>query len=289
MLLLGVDGGGTSCRARLADRDRTLGEGSGGPANLRLGLDESFQAVREAAEAALRSAGLGRERLRDTVACLGFAGAGQARVRRAAEQQTHPFRETLITTDVHIACVGAHGGRDGGVIVVGTGSCGLALLGGREHEVGGWGFPVSDEGSGAWLGLEVVRRTLWAHDGRRAWTPLLEIVFARFGRDPDEIVDWMTDAKPRDFASLAPLVVEHAREDPAGAELMRLAAGHIEALAFRLFDLGAPRLSLVGGLANPLAPWLSPELTNRLVPPEGDALAGALRLAEAHARSLGLA
>ena len=71
-----------------------------------------------------------------------------------------------ITTDAHAACVGAHRGRDGGVIIVGTGSIGWAKLNGRHYRVGGWGLPVSDEGSGAWLGREALRRVLWAHDGR---------------------------------------------------------------------------------------------------------------------------
>jgi glucosamine kinase len=100
----------------------------------------------------------------------------------------------------------------------------------------------------------------------------------------------MTEAKPRDFASFAPLVVEHARrEDPAGRELMRLAAGHIDALAARLLALGPPRLSLVGGLAPHVSGWLAPETLQALVPPTGDALSGALRLAREHAEALGLA
>ena len=56
-MLLGVDGGGTQCRARLAERayggypGEVLGEGTAGPANIRLGLLESFAAVLEAATA----------------------------------------------------------------------------------------------------------------------------------------------------------------------------------------------------------------------------------------------
>ena len=74
-------------------------------------------------------------------------------------------------------------------------------LAGRHHRVGGWGFPVSDEGSGAWLGCEVVRRVLWAHDGRAPWTGLLRGVFEQFNSDPHAIVRWMGSARPREFAS----------------------------------------------------------------------------------------
>ena len=45
-LFLGVDGGGTRCRARLADLSgKILGEGSAGPANIRFGIEPSFAAV----------------------------------------------------------------------------------------------------------------------------------------------------------------------------------------------------------------------------------------------------
>ena len=48
LLLLGVDGGGTRCRARLADlTGEVLGEAVTGPANIGLGLQESSNVVAE--------------------------------------------------------------------------------------------------------------------------------------------------------------------------------------------------------------------------------------------------
>ena len=46
-------------------------------------------------------------------------------------------------------CLGAHSGADGAIVVAGTGSVGVGLIGGREIRIAGYGFPVSDEGSGA--------------------------------------------------------------------------------------------------------------------------------------------
>lgn len=288
LLFLGVDGGGTRCRARLTDAAGTvLGEGVAGPANIRLGLDESFRAVLDAAGQCLAQAGLSFDD--PIIACLALAGASEPANAAAAQAYSgHRFRRMLIATDAHAACVGAHRGQDGGVIIVGTGSIGWAVLAGRNCRVGGWGFPASDEGSGAWLGCEVVRRTLWAHDGRTAWTTLLRNMSQEFGSDPHAIVRWMGSARPRDFATLAPLVVEHAsRGDAAGCELMRLAASHVDALAAGLAAHGARRLVLAGGLAKSIEPWLSRETTVRLVAPAGDALEGALQLARAAAGVMG--
>jgi glucosamine kinase len=286
-LLLGVDGGGTGCRARLTDLNgQVWGEGAAGPANIRFGLKESFASVMRATDACLEQAGLSLSDV-DIVACLALAGASEPSSLAAARAYNLPFSHTLITTDAHAACIGAHGGRNGGIIIIGTGSVGWGSVAGREHRVGGWGFPVSDEGSGAWIGCEAARRVLWAYDGRLPWTGLLKHLLARFDGDPHAIVRWMGQAQPRDFGVLAPLVVEYAaREDAMACELMRGAARHIDATAARLAALGVTRLALSGGLAASIEPWLAPETQALLVAPEGDALSGALHLARLEAEAM---
>jgi glucosamine kinase len=288
VLLLGVDGGGTSCRARLcAFSGRLLGEAATGPANLRLGLQQSFAEIVGAATQCLNQAGLPHSHLGKIVACLALAGASEPAHLAAAQSYPHPFRRAIIITDAHAACLGAHGDNDGGVIVAGTGTVGWAVVGGRTHRVGGWGMPISDEGSGAWLGCEAIRRLLWALDGRIAWTGLLRALGDKFGADPHAVVTWAQSASPGDFGSLAPDVFEHAtRDDPIAHELVGLAAGHVDVLADRLVTLGATRLALVGGCAPFLAPSLSERTKSHLVEPAGDALSGALGLARSLAKPL---
>ncbi len=287
-LLLGVDGGGTGCRARLAEPSGSiLGEGSAGPANIRFGLEPSFAAVLEATMQCLYEAGLSYADLERTVACLALAGATEPTELAKARAHSLPFRKTVITTDAHAACIGAHGERDGGIVIVGTGSVGWAMVRGRHYRVGGWGFPISDEGSGAWLGCEAVRRLLWAQDARIGWTGLLTALFAEFQSDPHAIVRWLTLARPADFGRFAPLIVEHAsRDDPVACDLVSRAAHHIDALAARLVASGADRLCVVGGLAPHIEPWLASETRRHLVAPDGDALSGALQLAQAEASSM---
>jgi len=285
VLLMGVDGGGTASRARLTDLDgKVLGEGAAGPANLRFGVEQSFGAVFHATEQCLTAAGLARADVKRIVACLALAGASEPTECRAARDHVHPYAKMLITTDAHAACIGAHDGQDGGVIIVGTGAIGFAQVTFETHRCGGWGFPVSDEGSGAWLGCEALRRVLWAHDQRIPSSEFLTKLFAEFQSDPHKIVHWMTSARPRDFGKFAPLVFDYAaRSDPLATALVRLAAGHIDALAIRLLDLGALRLSLVGGLAEKIEPYLAPSVRQNLAPPLADAVTGALALARQEA------
>lgn len=280
-LLLGVDGGGTTCRARLGDATGTkLGEATAGPANIRFGLERSFAAILQASTECLIQAGLSSKDSSRITACLALAGASEPSHLAAAQDYPHPFRRAIVTTDAHAACIGAHGGRDGGIIIIGTGSIGWAERQGLHHRVGGWGWPVSDEGSGAWLGHEALRRVLWAYDGRIEWSPLLRALFARFDEDPHAILQWTLNAAPRDLGTLAPLIVQHAAQnDRVGGELMQMAAAHIDALAQRLTAVGTQRLSLVGGLAEHVGRWLSEETKAHVVAPKGDALDGALYLA----------
>jgi glucosamine kinase len=288
ILLLGVDGGGTQSRARLSTHSGTpLAAAAGGPANLRLGIDNSFSSVLKIAQLCLDGAGVPERHFSRIVACLALAGASEPSQLAAAKQYDHPFRSVIITTDAHAACIGAHSGKDGGVIIAGTGTVGWAVMKNQSYRIGGWGLPVSDEGSGAWIGTEALRRVLWAHDGRIAWTGLLKDLFGDFANDPHAIVGWTATASPRDFGAFAPRVADHAaRADAAAIELMQLAAAHIDKLAAKLMALGIPRLALVGGFAPALRPWLAVKTQSQLTDPAGDAVDGALALARSEAESL---
>src|SRR5262245_2205632 len=279
-LLVGVDGGGTRCRARLCASGERLADAVTGPANIRLGFKPAMVAVMSAIEQCLDQAGLSKRDLSRITACLALAGASEPTQLAFARRHKYPFERTILVTDAQAACVGAHRGGDGGVIIVGTGTIGWGELKGRQHRVGGWGLPISDEGSGAWIGCEALRQVLWAHDGRVPWTGLLDDLFTHFRRDPNAIVRWTMRASPRDYGSFAPLVVNHARkQDAVAIELMQRAAGHIDALAARLLSADVRPLALVGGLADAMAPWVSSETRRHLAQPAGDALDGAIALA----------
>jgi glucosamine kinase len=280
-LYLGIDGGGTACRARLTDAaGQVLGEGRAGGANPRFGLAAATEAILAATHQALGAAGLPAEAAERVHAGFGLAGVGQRRDRAAFLEWRHPFAAAALATDAHAACLGAHAGGDGAVLILGTGSCGLAIVDGLETRIGGWGFPVSDHAGGAWLGLEAIRRGLWAHDGVAGGSDLTEAVMARFDHDPEALVAWLDTAMPRDYGDFAPLVVEHAeRLDPVAMALLAQAAHDAAWMIAALQDTGAPRLSVMGGLAPPVVRRLPEPMVEQLAEPLGDALDGALLLA----------
>ena len=280
-LFIGVDGGGTGCRARIEDtKGSVLGTGIAGPATVRLGIERTVAEVTKACRAAIEEAGLGAGSLGLIHAAVGLAGIGRKGVQEQLEQQPHPFRSIQFAHDATIACIGAHNARDGGIVIVGTGSVGFAMVGGREIRVGGYGFPISDEGSGADVGLHAIRLALRAYDDRAVDSSLTRDVMTRFHNDPFEAVAWMDPATATDYATFAPLVMRHADAgDPVARRIVRDAAEQIDELVRRLAECGASRIAVLGGLASSMQPWLAPDVQRRLVPVEGDAVDGALHLA----------
>ena len=281
MLYLGVDGGGSHCRARIEDEHGAeLGKGRAGPASTRFAIDKAWDSIMRACTAAAEEAGLAREDFARMHAGIGLAGFARQGAEAAMKEIAHPFASVRFISDGLAACLGAHGGADGAIVVTGTGSIGVGLFGGHEHRFGGYGFPISDEGSGADIGLQAIRLALLAADKRGETSPLLEEVLGGFGHDPLQAVAWSEQATATEYAFFAPMVLRHATEgDPIGRRIVERAADAIGNLLDVFVRQGIDRLSLVGGLSEAIAAWLSPELRGRLKPPDGDAVAGALLLA----------
>jgi glucosamine kinase len=286
---LGIDAGGTHTRARLTSADgEVLGSGEAGPANTRIGLRNALRAVRGAYAQAIIEAGLDRNDIRQIYGGLGIAGLNRRGVLSGLQSHAFPFRSIAFASDASIANLGAHAGEDGAICIVGTGSIGFARVGGEAFSVGGYGFPISDEGSGADLGLRAVRRSLWARDGRIPHTEMTREVLDRFGGSAGEIVYWMDRATATDYAAFAPLVMDCAAQGDAVAEpIVQEGALRIDRLIRVLLERGAPYCCLMGGLAVRMQDWLALGIRERLREPLGDAIDGALLLARTRAQAEG--
>jgi glucosamine kinase len=278
---LGIDGGGTGCRARLTDvQGRVLGQGGGGPANVGLGLDVVLDSVMCAAREALAAAHLCESTLAATHAGLGIAGANVPRHREALQDLKLPFLSVAIRSDAEIACLGAHAGNDGGILILGTGSQGVILRDGSFTTIGGWGFALSDSGSGSILGRAAVRRAFMAHEAVEPASPLTHAILGRFDHDATQMLEWADRARPKDWGEFGRTVFEFARQgDAVATELVQDSARDVERMLDRMIELGATRISLMGGVAVPTRPLLSARFDPVLVEPGGDAMDGALRLA----------
>lgn len=228
-LFLGIDGGGSGCRAAVADASgRILGTGQGGPANIASDPPAARANIMTATRAALAQAvGQGRvaQELPRLVAGLGLAGANVPAC-AAALRAGLPFARVRLESDAVTALKGALQGGDGVVAAIGTGSVFAAQRGGVLRQIGGKGLALGDEGGGAWLGRALLVRALRAVDGFLAMTPLMQALVDELG-GADGVVAFGVTAKPADFAAFAPRIA--ASGDPAAVAVM--AAGCAEVAA----------------------------------------------------------
>jgi glucosamine kinase len=280
-LFLGIDGGGTRCRARLRDgAGRLLAEAEGEMANVFVDVDAALQAILDVSRAVIGTAGLDSGHLARVHAGFGLAGVVDGRMTARLHAAGLPFASLRVDNDAYAACLGAHGGRDGAIVIAGTGSCGLALIDGDRHTVGGWGFALGDDGSGAAVGRSVLRRALLGHEAILPASPLTERVMMSFGNDPVRLLDWSRTAQSRDYAGFAPLVFEYAAGgDSVGREIADKAGTDIGLLIEALRARGARLVALVGGLSKVIEPYLPAVVIPCLVAPEGDAMEGAILMA----------
>lgn len=285
---LGVDGGGTRCRARIRDpAGRCLGAAEGELANIYQDFGAAIGSVVQTAREAARVAGLAG--LDELHAGLGLAGVMTFDAVERVRAVNLPFGHVTVDSDAYAACLGAHGEEDGGIIIAGTGSAAIALIGGNRHPIGGWGFALGDDGSAAQLGRHGLRLAVLAMDGLAENSPLLLELLDRFQGSRADLARWGRDALPRDYAALAPVVFAAAeRGDVHGRVLVERCAAFLARMGRALIARGAGRLSLIGGMAAAVTPYLPPDVAGHLVPPRADPVDGAIMMAR-RAAGLGTA
>lgn len=276
-LLMGVDAGGSTCRVRIETVDGTVvGSGKSGPATLRLGGIAAAASIAEATKQAVEAAGLPAETISTLKVCVGIASSerpGSIDELKAA-LAPHGLQDVIAVSDAHIACVGAHKGEDGGIIIIGTGSIGYGLVGGNVRRVGGHGFPASDEGSGAFIGLHAARLALSAADGLIAPSDFTDKVYGAMGGSVEEVAHWLARAHATDYAALAPFVVDSSC--PQSEQLLTLAGSHIGQFVMGLVSKGIDKIALIGGLAPIIEVHLPLDAQSHIVDAQAGPIDGAL-------------
>ena len=276
--LIGVDGGGTRTRARLTDLDGTpLGAAEAGPSGLGQGTDQALVNTSEAITAAFRDAGLPLPPGYVCAVGMGLAGAGLRSRADDFMRRAHMYGALRLDSDAWTALTGAHLGRPGAIVIAGTGSVGLARQSdGTRVMVGGWGFPVGDEGAGAWLGMHALRIANHALDGRSPVGPLARAVWAITGDSRDDMLAWGTGANQSVYAQLARTIFDTADADPKATELLYAAASALHHLVLGMDPARTLPIAVLGSVGKRLQSLLPESTRLRCIEPAGDAIDGAL-------------
>ncbi len=190
-LYLGVDGGGTKTHAVLIDDEKNMvGDGISGASNpLRVGAEKAviniFKAIDKACDEANRSRG-------DIYSTqIGLAGVRREDLRQLIKNRVKErlrIRRIEVTTDAEIALYAATEGKEGLVIIAGTGSVCMGKNSQNEQtSAGGWGPLAGDEGGGAGISRRALQAIAKSSDGRGKLTKLSDyaVEYFRAGRLED--------------------------------------------------------------------------------------------------------
>jgi glucosamine kinase len=302
---LGVDGGGTNCRVRLADENlNTLAEVKNGRSNLQIDSGEpAFKAISDGTRDVFRAAGLDFAEATNTYACFGMAGGRMDSARAAFAARPWPFAGVKVYDDIDIAHAGALGGGEGGVIIVGTGSAAVSIVDGQRHQAGGWGFQIGDQMSGAILGRELARYSVEAEDGLVEASPLTKAVIAQLGGSNQAAMTWsfatdmglkilsrdgtegcddaLIGRAPAEFGRLMPLFFDHYEKgDAVARKMMEIELGYIDTYVRWFKSHNAKVMAIVGGLGERLFPILKQHYGDFVALPKFEPLHGAVILAK---------
>ena len=278
---MGIDGGGSKLRVAIVDANleascHSLTAGAVNPSIV--GRDTARERIQEGI---LRAVRLAKIRRGDIAAVgIGIAGASNLHSEdwlRETVEPALPSAHIAPSSDLEIALVGAIGQRQGLLILAGTGSAVFGVSAdGKRLQVGGWGYLLGDQGSGFWIGSQLLKHVTETFDtGGQGGLTVLGRAFLDELRlsDPRDLVAWVyrsETAPPEQIASLAHFVLRCADAgDELAREILRGAARHLAeqlgTVQRRLDDAQAP-IAFAGGLLEG-DNWLSRELAKRLALP----------------------
>jgi len=281
-LVLGLDIGGSSSRARLAEGGRTLSEASAPGANVAL-IDPGV--VEERLTSLIEQLGSPHP----ATCCAGAAGAEVPAGKRRLEEllaRLLPGASVLVVHDTRLILAAA--GLDVGIaLIAGTGSVAYARSDdGHEARAGGWGWMLGDEGSGAWIVREALRELM----RRREEGVQLSVLGERMlvATESDDLLETISRVQlyheAGQWAALAGEVFDSLALDAGAARIIDSAADALASLALRAgakVGVDGP-VVMAGGLITNF-----PDLASRVQARVGSAIvleeepvAGAVRLAE---------
>lgn len=293
-IFLGIDGGGSKTSCVIGDENSVLGAGTSGGSNvIRVGEAQARESLGTVIRAACAEAKIIPAQIKKT--CVGIAGGARPEIANLVRRLLLELvgGEIEIVGDQVIAMEAAFGDGPGVIVIAGTGSIAYGRnANGQLARAGGWGFAISDEGSGHWIGRAVVAASLRAYDqaGHDSTSPLLEGIMKFWDVTLVEQLVVMANSAP-DFSALLPTVLAATEAgDDIARNVLTQAGSELAALAGIVMDriFGTDESAVVavsGGVfcncplvrenfdENVQAAYPQASLKNELVDPASGALA----------------
>ncbi|MBC7320836.1 hypothetical protein H5T89_09340 [bacterium] len=230
--ILGIDSGGTKTEVAVStETGEIIARAYSGPSNWTTTPRKvAKENIIEGIESALRQV----PGIKIDLISAGVAGVSKREWEmREFLHSLNIAREVIVTTDAHIALVGALLDTEGVIVIAGTGSIGYGRKGNLEKRTGGWGYLLGDEGSAYDVGRRGIIASLKAYDGRGEKTILLDMFYEYVGYG--------------DMEALIKVIYEKAKDTISGFARYVVKAGEIgDRVALEILHSAVYELSLLG-------------------------------------------
>lgn len=279
--ILGLDGGGTKTIGRLVNNATgQQWQFASGPSSLTNDLNNARLNVTTICRQLLESA---KCKSQDVTAVFGIAGAGNTSLANEFQNAlTLDFAKLMVVSDARTSLYGANLGRPVAVVALGTGSVGMRMLDdGSEFIIGGWGFSIGDQGSGAKLGQMAIHQSLSEIDNSGETVSLLGRQISQLiGPSRADILQWIRHALPNEYAAIAPMIFELKDNCEAAISVLNIHLEKVESLINMTLANTKLPLVLLGGLAEATKSIMPDTLLSRVSSAKGNAVDGAFILAD---------
>ncbi len=239
-IFLGIDGGGSKTSCVIGDDNSALGSGASAGSNvIRVGEEKARASLYAAITQACSAAKIAPKQI--DRACVGIAGGARPEIAAVVQRMLSDFisGDVEVVGDMVIAMQAAFGSGPGVIVIAGTGSIAYGRNAkGESVRAGGWGFAISDEGSGHWIGRSAVTAAMRGYDRaqHKSTSALLDGILKFWGLSMVEQLVVMANSAP-DFAALLPTVVSASEAgDHLARNVLTHAGSELGALAGIVID-----------------------------------------------------
>ena len=152
---IGIDGGGTKTKGVLYQDNRQIDEINGKMGNPIVNFELAVSNVVQIIEQLLSNNHLQYS----DINCISIGMAGASTI---IDKLTLAFNEKIscrfvVDSDLKMSHVATFKNNDGNLFIAGTGSSLLSRKDGEFIQKGGWGHILGDEGSGYWIGKQILK------------------------------------------------------------------------------------------------------------------------------------
>ncbi|TKF04108.1 BadF/BadG/BcrA/BcrD ATPase family protein [Vibrio kanaloae] len=206
---------------------------------------------------------------------VGVAGAGNSHLKAKLKSALAHCPHLYVTTDAEASVFGANAGQGVNCIAIGTGSVAIQLDNQHvTHQFGGWGFPIGDQGGGAWLGFRAVQQTLAEFDDKRS-SLTSQLVMNKIGSERSDILKWLNTANATDYAQFARELVDIEQRCSTASTILKQGIEEIEKLTRTCSENNSLPIMFLGSLGQFYRSKLSQGLQARALDIQGNAQDGA--------------